>query len=242
MNLPVDIIAPVPKPGDAGFFGAVRKHDIHTGIDLYTEDGAAVYATYHGTVVAIEKFTGEHAGSPWWNNTFSILVENEYGVMVYGELEPLESIVVGMDVTVDMPLGYVKRVLIDDKGKNPPAMLHIELYDKGTKESVWWRLGEEKPPNLRDPSILLSSLSYFKYVEIKLAYETSCLCNFYGMAVDTSELPVSEYIKKNIYALESAYDEYCFKGESSMPLLTIADMKDKLKFAIVLELSDWIVK
>ena len=59
MYLPVDIIAPIPKPGEPGYFGVSRKYDMHTGIDLYTNDEEPVYALYHGTVVNIENFTGE---------------------------------------------------------------------------------------------------------------------------------------------------------------------------------------
>ena len=33
---------PVPGPGHPGSFGAIRKHDRHTGVDLYCEVGAEV--------------------------------------------------------------------------------------------------------------------------------------------------------------------------------------------------------
>lgn len=152
---PVKTIRDVPKPGDAGFFGAVRKHDIHTGIDLYTEDGACVYAIRSGTIVNIENFTGSNAGSDWWEDTKAILVEDSDGVILYGELEPASGLKVGDTVTENQLLGYVKRVLKVDKGKNPTSMLHLEYYTTGTRQSVWWKKDEPMPENLRNPIELL---------------------------------------------------------------------------------------
>lgn len=156
MKLPVEkLAAPIPKPGDAGFFGAVRKYDIHTGIDLYTEDGAKVFALRSGVVVRIENFTGPSAGSDWWEDTKSILVEDGEGVILYGELLPVQGLDVGDMVKPGELIGFVKRVLRVDKGKNPPSMLHLEYYAPGTKSSVWWVKGEDMPKNLRNPMELL---------------------------------------------------------------------------------------
>lgn len=155
MKLPVKVIADVPKPGDAGFFGAVRKYDIHTGIDLYTEDGACVYAIRSGTVVKIEDFTGPKADSDWWEDTKAILIEDSEGVILYGELEPLCGLAVGDTVNPGELIGHVKRVLKVDKGKNPTSMLHLEYYTLGTRQSVWWKKDEAMPENLRNPMELL---------------------------------------------------------------------------------------
>ena len=55
---------PAELPDEPGRFGTVRKHEVHTGVDLYTYPGMPVLAVEAGVVVAIEKFTGLEAGSP----------------------------------------------------------------------------------------------------------------------------------------------------------------------------------
>ena len=153
---PVNTTHPLPRKGDLGAFGTVRRFDIHTGIDLYCKEDAAVSSIEEGVVVAVEKFTGEHAGSPWWNNTWAVLVEGPSGVICYGEIVP--SVEVGQRVHMGGLLGHVTPVLKKDKGVTPVTMLHFELYEEGTRESVWWRLGEPCPENLKDPTSLLKKL------------------------------------------------------------------------------------
>lgn len=142
---------PAQMPEDPGRFGAVRKHDIHTGVDLYTRLGMPVVTVEEGTVVGIEKFTGPEAGSPWWHDTEAVLVEGLSGVVVYGEIGPLRHIEVGMELERCACVGAVKTVLRKDKGR-PMNMLHFELYEHGARETVWWRLGEPRPPGLLDPT------------------------------------------------------------------------------------------
>jgi len=56
--------------GDAlGAFGVTRKHDMHTGVDLYCNEGDEVRAMCDGQIVAIEWFTGPSVQMPWWNDT-----------------------------------------------------------------------------------------------------------------------------------------------------------------------------
>ena len=52
-------------------------------------------------------------------------------------------------------LGRIKPVLKKDKGIVPVNMLHLELYKKSTKKSVWWKLNEKRPNNLLDISIFM---------------------------------------------------------------------------------------
>lgn len=52
---------PLPRAPHAGAFGATRRHDVHTGIDLYADEGDAVVAVEDGVVVALEDFTGPGA-------------------------------------------------------------------------------------------------------------------------------------------------------------------------------------
>jgi hypothetical protein len=138
-------------PDAPGRFGAVRRHDVHTGIDLYTYSGMPVLAVEAGVVVAIEDFTGPKAGTPWWNDTQAILVEGDSGVVCYGELSPLKPIAVGRVVAAEECLGCVIPVLKKDKGR-PRSMLHFELYAPGTTETAVWSLEEERPSNLWDPT------------------------------------------------------------------------------------------
>lgn len=155
---PVHITHPVPKEGEPGAFGAVRKHDIHTGIDLYCKSDARVFAIEAGKVVAVEKFTGEHAGSPWWNNTWAILIESERGVLCYGELKPMWWVQPGYEVCHGEMIGEIIPVLKKDKGVTPVSMLHLELYKKGTGHTVWWNHGNPQPEELLDPTELVRNL------------------------------------------------------------------------------------
>lgn len=150
-------IAPrLPIPGEPGAFGAVRKHDIHTGVDIYCDDEAYVFAAEEGHVVALEKFTGEHAGSPWWRNTWALLIEGESGVIVYGEIVPRWHIArPGMYIGHGELIGQVKRVLKEDKGVTPTSMLHLELLKPGSKETGWWHHGEPQPDYILDPTELV---------------------------------------------------------------------------------------
>lgn len=131
----------LPNPGSPGAFGSVRKHDRHTGIDLYCEEGTEVLALEAGTVVAVVEFTGPDTDppSPWWNATRAILVEGNENVLCYGEVNP--HVAVGDQVTTGQVLGRVLRVLKENKGL-PMSMLHFEMYALGTRSPVWWPLGE----------------------------------------------------------------------------------------------------
>lgn len=145
----------LPTKEEPGSFSYRRSKDIHTGVDLYTVNGATVMPCEDGRVVNIENYTGSNAGSPWWLPTKSILVEGDSGVICYGEVYPF-GLKVGDYVKKYDVIAHVARVLI-----NPPKikiinhylyMLHLELYTFGTTQSVWWYLNQEKPPNLLDPT------------------------------------------------------------------------------------------
>lgn len=144
----------VPRPPEPGAFGVERSHDVHTGVDLYCEAGELVIATEPGRVVACEPFTGPNADSPWWNDTFAVIVRNDWWSVVYGEVEPVGSLKVGDFVEAGQPLGIVSRVLRSDKGR-PTSMLHFELYDSSFTSPVWWKKGEPKPEGLLNPTDLL---------------------------------------------------------------------------------------
>ena len=142
-----------------GSFGAIRKYDIHTGVDLYCSEGELVYPVELGTVVKIEIFTGVRAGSPWWEETWAVWVEGKTGLVVYGEINP--HVAVGDTISsLNTVLGAVKRVLKKDKGL-PTSMLHLELYNKHMSDiCVWtWDLGKDQPKDLLDPTFYLINAS-----------------------------------------------------------------------------------
>lgn len=154
---PLKPMPSIPVGSHPGAFGAVRKYDIHTGVDLYTEVGTPVRAVESGVVKSVIPFTGIDADSPWWLPTDAVLVEGTSGVVVYGELTSL--IQTGTTVNAGDIIGSVQRVLRTNKLENIeghlPSMLHLELYEHGTLEPVWWRLHEKRPASLLDPTPFL---------------------------------------------------------------------------------------
>lgn len=245
MIYPVELIAPVPSNSDPGYFGAVRKYDIHTGIDLYCNDGAKVTALYDGIVVNIEKFTGEHANSPWWNNTWSLIIEDRAGVIVYGEIIPNPNLYVGCEVNHGDVIGIVKQVLRVDKKVTPTSMLHIELYTPDSKNSLWWNLNSIKPLNLLNPEIIFNPLKYMKYVKIKLDCMSSICWDIYDRNISMDLLPISSELKTKIIDYITEYNSLDFFDESYKTYKTDLYINNKLleiKQFISSELSDWVVE
>lgn len=152
-------------PDYLGSFGAVRKHHTHEGIDLYGNPKDEVYAAEDGIVVGIEWFTGEQSipPSPWWHNTQALLVEGDSGVIVYGEISINTNIALGTKVKRGQVIGFLETVLKKDKGR-PMTMLHLELYEKGTRHTGAWDHGNEKPKGLLDPTTYIekSILNYLQ--------------------------------------------------------------------------------
>ena len=132
---------------------------MHPGIDLYCAEGQEVCAIEAGRVVHIENFTGPNATppSPWWNETWSILVESKSGALGYCELKPLPHIHEGMQIKEGDVIATIVPVLKRDKG-NGTTMLHFEHYLPGTQHHVTWVLDAEKPVELLNSRILLEKL------------------------------------------------------------------------------------
>lgn len=147
----------IPSPNSPGAFGAVRKHDVHTGIDLYCDAGTSVLAIERGTVVGVVDFTGPDTvpPTPWWNPTKAILIKGASGVICYGEVFP--NVLVGTEVKPGRVIGCVIPVLKKDKGRHM-TMLHLELYERGTVEPVVWNLNKDIPEGLLDPTKLVLNL------------------------------------------------------------------------------------
>lgn len=146
---------PLPLPPEhVGAFGAVRRFDVHTGVDLYCNEGDEVLSMEEGVVEEIFSFTGKHAGSPWWNDTFAVLIRGKSGYLLYGEIQPEVNIKRGLIVSEGQLIGTVATVLKKDKGL-PMSMLHMELYNHHVKDPVIWGLDGMKPEGLEDPTTLL---------------------------------------------------------------------------------------
>lgn len=148
----------MPQDTDLGAFGVKRKYDVHTGVDLYCEEGDFVYAIEAGVVIAIQPFTGPSVGLPWWNDTSAVAIKGASGIIVYGEIDPFYYMYVGDTINEGDILGRVIPVLKTDKSKVPSTtMLHIELYSSYTGKWAEWPLGESKPNELENPTGLLIS-------------------------------------------------------------------------------------
>ena len=141
-------------PIHPGGFAAPRKYDIHTGIDLYCNPDDEVFAIECGEVVGIIDFTGTNAESSWWNDTRAVMIEGASGVFVYGEIKEREGLKIGDNIEAGDYIGNVLTVLKEDKGK-PMTMLHLELYEHKFRETLIWKLREEKPKPLIDPTKIL---------------------------------------------------------------------------------------
>ena len=79
MRYPLDPMPLVPVAPHQGGFGTVRRHDHHTGVDLYAADGTPLVAIEAGYVVKLGLFTGAAVGTPWWNETWAVIVEGRTG-------------------------------------------------------------------------------------------------------------------------------------------------------------------
>lgn len=159
---PGDMRTVLPLNPHPGSFGFVRKMHIHEGVDLYVPQGTPVSTVEAGEVVAVLPFTGAHVEkigkppSPWWLETYAILIEGDSGVVVYGEIG-FPALKVGTRVPAGEYAGNVTRVLATDKGR-PTTMLHLELHRHGTRMWADWvkSRGEDifefRPTTLKDPT------------------------------------------------------------------------------------------
>ena len=156
---PIDLTHP-------GQFGTERKHDIHTGVDLYLQKGYTGDVTpfEHGEVVGMGQYTGEAVGCGWWHDTHYVSVKGKSGVIAYGEIEPDKGLKIGDLVKCETVIGEVIQVL-----KHPPRievfghsmkMLHVELLIEAKDTRIEpisdaWEKGGERPRHLKDPNVYL---------------------------------------------------------------------------------------
>lgn len=149
----------IPENGAVGDFAFRRSFYYHPGVDLYCPLGEQVQAIEDGTVVHIENFTGPNANppSPWWMETFSIIIEGASGAIGYCELKPEPYIQIGTVVKEGDLIASIVPVLRKDKG-NGTTMLHFEHYVTGTKHHVTWVLDTSKPEELLNSRHLLEKI------------------------------------------------------------------------------------
>lgn len=149
----------IPPEGHVGDFAFRRSFYHHPGIDLYCENKQEVVAIEDGIVVHFEHFTGANASppSPWWHDTFSVMIEGESGVIGYCELLIADDLDIGTKVKAGEIIGNITPVLKKDKG-NGTTMLHLEHYEAGTREHVTWVLDTPKPTHLLNPRNLLNKI------------------------------------------------------------------------------------
>lgn len=149
----------IPINSHPGAFGCARKHNFHEGIDLYGKPGDWVYAIREGTIVANRGFTGPKVGYPWWLDTDAVMVQDEDGYYVYGELfSPLK---VGDKVNSGSKIGEMTPVLKDEKFRadipeHSTCMLHLERYNNEYygPDYGWcsWEHWDSRPIYLEDPT------------------------------------------------------------------------------------------
>ena len=160
----------IPRWDSQNAFWGLRKYDIHTGIDLFADEGSSVFSVLDGEVVYIEKFTGPNAQPPssWWNETEAIFIKTKVGIILYGELVP--CVRVWDTISAGQKIGELKSVLKEKRDTwdiaLPPSMLHIELYENDFPIEKWgviWNYAEgtqekipkEQPEGLKNPLAIL---------------------------------------------------------------------------------------
>jgi len=145
----------------AGGFGSKQKFSYHTGVDLLCNHMQPLAAVEAGTIVGIQNFSKKNTNekkSPWFNNTRVILIEGKSGVVAYCNVIEGADTKVGQKVEAGDVLGNVIKINKGKSNKNDVCMLHLELYEEGTRKRVAWSFMFPKPPQLLDPSIHLVSI------------------------------------------------------------------------------------
>lgn len=164
MRFPLNKTFDLNEIPTANRWGAKRKYDNHTGVDLFCEPGTPVYAIEDGVVVKVDWFTGAVIGMPWWEDTQAVAVKGKSGVWNYAEVTPNENYIqVGRNIKAGDIIGYVKTVLKKDKGL-PMTMLHLELYDDFVVDKPWvmWNLNSAAPKGLINPEYIFGEKLYNK--------------------------------------------------------------------------------
>jgi hypothetical protein len=118
-----------------------------------------------GEVVSVEQFTGGDE-SPWWNDTWAVLVRGKSGVIVYGEIS--SKVEVGQWVSAGDTIGVVSTSVLKKFKGRPMVMLHMELMTHDSCDhlrdpnasdvrggTLWWKGDQRMPKQLLDVTPLL---------------------------------------------------------------------------------------
>ena len=168
----------LPINNHPGAFGNPRKYNFHEGIDLYGKPGDWVNAIRPGKVIRNFPFTGPKTGFDWWLDTDALLVEDELGYYVYGEIK--SSLKEGDVVSSGDKIGEMVPVLPESKFRSDipehsVCMLHLERYSKQYNPATdgWasWENRYCRPSYLEDPTqeliqILLNKKRYPKFLTL----------------------------------------------------------------------------
>lgn len=169
----------IPTQPHPGSFGAVRKFDIHTGVDIYfkKDEEKKIYALEDSTYVYNSIFTGPEVMTPWWNTTYALVLKGSSGLHhLYGEISICPFLLQRVSaysryhhyytakkeesvIRKGTLLGTVIPVLKDHEVRDyiphhSNYMLHFEMYSEFTSP-VMWKLNTPKPKNLLDPTAFL---------------------------------------------------------------------------------------
>lgn len=154
----------IPINSHPGAFGCARRHNFHEGVDLYGRPGQWVYAIRPGVVVKNMPFTGPSTGFDWWLETDALMIKDDEGYYVYGELtSPLKE---GYEVSPGDKIGELVPVLPASKirldiPEHSVTMLHLERYDLSYDPSMGWASWDawaNRPKYLQDPTPELISI------------------------------------------------------------------------------------
>lgn len=154
----------IPVGSHPGAFGVKRKHDFHTGVDLYCKQGDFVFSCTDGVVVEVKPFTGPSIGHTWWNETKAIVIDTGMNYILYGEVESL-IVKVGDKVKRGQMIAKIIPVLPEHKYRpdipgHSVNMLHLELMRRnpvftefqGRNGFMTWDLDKCQPYDLFNPT------------------------------------------------------------------------------------------
>jgi hypothetical protein len=159
----------IPINSHPGAFGCARRYNFHEGIDLYGKPGDWVYAIRDGEVISNKPFTGASVGFGWWLETDALLIQDEDGFYVYGEikseLKPGDKVKAGQKIAELVPVLPPEKFRPDIPGHSV-TMLHLERYSNDYDTAFEWSSWEHRdlrPPYLQDPTNdLIKTLTYKK--------------------------------------------------------------------------------
>lgn len=154
----------IPINSHPGAFGCARKYNFHEGIDLYGSPGDSVYACRDGIVVAKGAFTGPSTGTDWWLDTDAVIIQDEDGYYVYGEVR--SDLNVGVQVRAGDEIAKLTPVLPAHKYRpdipgHSTTMLHLERYSAEYDVSLGWSSWNklaDRPKYLLDPTPALINI------------------------------------------------------------------------------------